>query len=655
MAMGNDAFAGERCARLVKQKKKHNFCYSIQTQNLNMTEKSTRFLGATLGLMLMAGTLAQAQTIDWNKTFGGNGADIGYSIKATADGGYIVAGSTTSNNADLAGLAKGGKDMLLMKLAGDGTVQWAKTFGGSGDDEANSVVATADGGYIIAGFTTSTDGDAVGNRDASGLFGDFLIVKVNSAGTKQWSRVAGGTDDEVAECIIQAADGGYLVVGKARSTDVDVQGNHNSFGEDYDAWVVKLNSNGTVAWRKALGGTGEDIAYSAVQSADGNYVIVGSTNSNDGDVSSGKGAKDLWLLKLSANGSTISWQKCMGGAADDWGKSITNTSDGGFIVAGSTMSAAGSGDVGAQNGGSDAWVLKLNQNGDITWEESFGGSSKEEGSDVKPADDGYILASYTESSGQGGDFLVTKISLAGVQQWSRRLGGNAADYPYAILYGADNKYVVVGRSNSIGGDLQGLNKGGIDVWAIKITPPVPVPLTLLQFSALAQGGNVAISWKTADEVNTSHFTVQRSADGQNFQNLQRIEAKGASSTANLYTAIDAKPLAGPSYYRILMADKDGTTTFSQIVRLNFAGQLTANIWPNPAGNKLALMVNSGRATTASLSITNMLGSVVATKAVQLAQASQRIEWDIQSLPTGAFTITLTTADGQKSLMRFVKQ
>ncbi|MDE2180364.1 MAG: hypothetical protein KGJ40_05895, partial [candidate division NC10 bacterium] len=245
-------------------------------------------------------TFAATPTPSFAKTYGGANDDWIGSIRQTTDGGYIVAGYTTSFGA-------GNADAWVLKLDATGAVQWQKTYGGVGYDEATSIQQTTDGGYIVAGYTNSF---GAGYQDA-------WVLKLDSTGTVVWQQTYGGTDYDYATSIQQTTDGGYIVAGRTRS--------FGGAGFD-DAWILKLNSTGTVEWQKTYGGTGGDEATSIQQTTDGGYIVAGST-------SFGAGNADAWVLKLDAVGA-VQWQRTYGGAANDYATSIHQTADGGYIVSG---------------------------------------------------------------------------------------------------------------------------------------------------------------------------------------------------------------------------------------------------------------------------------------------------------------------------------
>ncbi|MCF8293672.1 MAG: hypothetical protein K9I70_07660, partial [Chitinophagaceae bacterium] len=326
-------------------------------------------------------TFAQSPTIQWQKCLGGSSWEQAMSINQTVDGGYIVAGYSASNDGDVTG-NHGSADYWVVKLNSTGVVQWQKSLGGSGDDAAFSVQQTADSGYIVAGWSASNDGDVTGNHG----YADYWVVKLTATGVIQWQKSLGGTGSDYPYSIQQTADSGYIVAGYSYSTDGDVTGNHGSA----DYWVVKLNSTGVVQWQKSLGGTGGDGAYSIQQTADSGYIVAGGSESNDGDVTGNHGSADYWVVKLNSTG-VVQWQKSLGGSGDDAANSIQQTADSGYIVAG--YSTSNDGDVTGNHGSGDYWVVKLNSTGVVQWQKSLGGSGDDAANSIQQtADSGYIVA-----------------------------------------------------------------------------------------------------------------------------------------------------------------------------------------------------------------------------------------------------------------------
>jgi uncharacterized Fe-S cluster protein YjdI len=306
--------------------------------------------------------------IAWQKTYGGVGVDIAHSMQQTSDGGFIVAGETSSFGADT--------DLWILKLDAQGNIAWQKIYGGSGVDIAHSVQQTSDGGFIVAGETSSFGADT-----------DVWILKMDANGDIAWEKRYGGSGEDIAHSIRQTSDGGYIVAGES-----------NSFGGgDKDVWVLRIASTGAIQWQKTYGtNTSEDFAYSVQQTSDASFIVAGEMIS---------GRPDIWVLKLDANG-IIEWQKTYGGANDDAAKSIQQTSDGGYILAGITSSFA--------HFFGDMWLLRLDASGTIQWEKTYGGNVSNSANSIRQIHDGgYIVAGTTTSFGGNANYWVLKLDGAG--------------------------------------------------------------------------------------------------------------------------------------------------------------------------------------------------------------------------------------------------
>lgn len=309
-------------------------------------------------------SFAQAPSIEWQKCLGGNNTDWAYSTQPTSDGGFIIAGESRSLNGNVSG-NHGNYDCWIVKLNHSGIMQWQKCLGGSWDDYAYSIQQTTDGGYIIAGSTYSNDGDVSGNHDSTGFTADFWVVKLDNFGNIQWQKTLGGSLDDWGYSVEQTTDGGYIIAGNTTSNDGDVNGNHDITGNYYDFWIVKLTTTGNLQWQKCFGGSWHEYANSIQQTTDGGYVIAGSTESNDGDVSSNYGNEDCWLIKLDSLGSLL-WEKNLGGSSNDFAYEVHQTFENGFILAGNTSS--NDYDVSGNNGYFDYWIVKLNAVGSVEWQ-----------------------------------------------------------------------------------------------------------------------------------------------------------------------------------------------------------------------------------------------------------------------------------------------
>jgi len=357
----------------------------------------------------------------WTKTFGGSGNDHGHSVHQTSDGGYVIAGSTGSYGA-------GSDDVWLIKTDSSGSMAWNKTFGGSGNDYGHSVQETPDGGYVIAGYTDSYGAGS----------GDVWLIKADSSGNLAWDKTFGGPSEDHGYSVQQTSDGGYIIAG---STDSYGAGND-------DVWLIKADSSGSMAWNKTFGGSGDDYGYSVQETSDGGYVIAGATGSY------GAGNDDVWLIKADSSGNGT-WDKTFGGSGLDWSHSVRQTSDGGYIIAVSTDS------YGAGN--DDVWLIRADSSGNVTWDKTFGGSGDDYGHSVQEtSDEGYVIAGATGSYGAGNDDVwLIKTDSSGNAVWDKTLGGSNSDYGWLIQQTSDGGYIIAGYTDSYGA-------GGYDIWLIKV-------------------------------------------------------------------------------------------------------------------------------------------------------------------------------------------
>ncbi len=393
---------------------------------------------------------------------GSEGDDFSGAI-ATADGGYIVTGSTNSNDGDFSGL-RGRSDGFVIKYNASGAIQWKKTYGGTEDEGLSGIQATADGGYLVTGWTWSQDGDLTANKGKS----DYWILKISSTGNKEWSKSYGGPEYDYSSTVLTTADGGYIITGHSNSTGGDVAGQHQA--GSYDAWIIKLNGSGALQWSKAFGGTQDDYAGDMINTADGNYLMTGITRSTDGDLSSSAGNADGWLLKFSPSGALL-WSKTYGGSMNDFFASITVTSDGGYLINGSTNS--NDGPFSSNHGNYDALLLKVSSTGNVEWNKLLGGKDYDDVAPMVPLSDGnYLMGgnSYSLDGGMPGhhgkgDVWLMQVNSSGMPVWNRQIGGSNADYISFIIRLTNNQYVAGGFTQSNDHDMIN-SKGKEDAWLL---------------------------------------------------------------------------------------------------------------------------------------------------------------------------------------------
>ncbi len=357
----------------------------------------------------------------WNSVFGGSENDVGLNVRQTADGGYIVVGSTYS-------YGSGDSDVWLIKTDEFGNEQWNRTFGGPYIDHGSSVLPASDGGYIVVGYTAS-----FGEGDY-----DVWLIKVDESGDEQSSYTFGGSGREKARGIQATLDGGYLIAGSTRSIG----------GGDYDAWIVKTDEScqGQSSW--SFGEDGRDEIFCIQPTWESGYYMVGSTQSFNA------GSSNAWLIRTDDFGH-FDWHRVYG--SDNFGKAyyVEPTPDLGNIIVGYTVTGTAD--------DYDVWLIKTDLNGDEQWDRTFGGDGNDKGcSGHRSPDGGYIIFGTTDSYGAGDlDIWMIKVSDSGSEQWNLTFGENGSDECLNSQPTADGGYIMVGSTTSFG-------SGGTDVWLIKV-------------------------------------------------------------------------------------------------------------------------------------------------------------------------------------------
>ncbi len=335
---------------------------------------------------LLAVKYAKSGTQEWKKTFGGFENDEACDLVVLADGSSLVVGSTGSPQGDVSGY-HGCNDLWAVRLDASGNIRWQKAFGGSLEDFGFGVVTASDGSFVIAGATSSTDGDVSGNHGGS----DAWLIRLDDAGNLLWQTCIGGKGDDMAFDVIRGIDEGFVAVGRLDRLptveDVDLQ--TNGLG---NVLAAKLAADGTIAWQSDFGGWEEDVGYGIATAADGTYIIAGMSRSYNASSRDHLGGDDAWVLDIDSTGHML-WNKVFGGWADDCLRSIKPMADGNFICIGTTSSANASGDVGGLHGNSsDVWLVAVDGEGGLLWQRCLGGRDTDAGYDAYDLSDGSFRA-----------------------------------------------------------------------------------------------------------------------------------------------------------------------------------------------------------------------------------------------------------------------
>lgn len=444
-------------------------------------------------------------------------------MRPTLDGAYIMVGTSTSSDGDVKS-NRGYYDVWILKIDTLGNVIWTKSLGGGSTDGARSVQSTTDGGYIVGATTSSFDGD-VTTRGGNRFDSDFWIIKLSNSGTVQWQKCLGGSKSDAVYSIQNTSDDGYIVVGSSESNDGDVSGHHiEPIFVSRDYWIVKLNNAGNIQWQKSLGGTRDDVATHVEQTSDGGYIVAGYTYSNDGDVtnfhnSGGTGGADYWIVKLTSTG-VIQWQKCMGGNFGDGAWDIKQTNEGGFIVVGSTNSVDG--DVSSNHGIDDYWIVKLDISGNISWQKTFGGSKNDIALSVKQNNSGgYLVMGYSSSNNDNVtinngsfDYWILQINSTGNIEWEKNLGGSLDEVGYSIESTRDSGFITAGVTYSNDLDVKG-SHGGIDGWVVKLKQMPCVPSVNITTSSTSSCASTLTTFTATPTNGGTSPTYQWKVNGLN--------------------------------------------------------------------------------------------------------------------------------------------
>ncbi len=359
--------------------------------------------------------------INWERFYGGNGEDAGFALNRASDG-FIIAGHTNSSG-------NGGFDFFLVRIDENGDTLWTRTAGGSDDDFSRCVISTEDGGFLVSGLTYSF---GAGNSDV-------FVVKYNSSGDTLWTRTFGGSIADEIYSIIEH-NGSYVLAGRTYS-----------FGAgNFDVYVIALNSDGDSLWTRTYGGTITDGANSIINAEDG-FLIVGYT------YSFGHGNYDVYVIRIDSSGSVL-WQRTYGGSDDDVGTSAVACDDGGFIIGGYTYSFT--------HGADDIYLIKIDSLGNLIWQRNFGGSGIDEIHALKRVGNLIFGAGVTESYGSGRrDAYVIAINGNGDMVWDETFGYSGNDGAYDIALARNGNLVITGYSNRY---------GSYDVYSVNFNPGVGI-------------------------------------------------------------------------------------------------------------------------------------------------------------------------------------
>lgn len=411
-----------------------------------------------------------SQDVLWEKSYGGKQADYLMDVQPTADYGFILAGSSISKKSGNKTLDNNGDlDYWIWKMDEKGDLDWQKNLGGSGTDFLQSIYLTNDGGFILAGTSSSEIG--FDKKEACKGKDDFWIIKLNAGGGEQWQKTIGGSGQEKLQNIIQTKDGGYLIAGSSSSdsSNLEMPSKESAGGKTEDSygnldyWVVKLDSEGNISWQKTIGGMYLDELRSIEQTIEGGYILGGYSNSPESGnkTENNIGNGDYWIVKLDDKGE-IKWQKTIGGDKDDQLYVVHQTDDKGYIVGGNSNSGSNNSKSKGNQSGTDFWVLKLNEEGGVLWEETYNfGKVDVLTSLIENEDHTFLIGGYAQSEladhsqkvfgkkaeKEGvNDYIALKINEKGEELWSKTIGSAGKDLLRKVIETRDGGYLLAGTS-----------------------------------------------------------------------------------------------------------------------------------------------------------------------------------------------------------------
>jgi hypothetical protein len=507
--------------------------------------------------------------IQWQKSFGTPSTEYPMDVQQTRDGGFIVGGWSPYfpiPGGNKTSPSYGSHDFWIVRTDPAGTKLWDRSYGGNDQDTLETLHQTSDGGFILGGTTwyASSGGNKTSTNYGSS---DFWVVRTDASGYKLWDRSFGADGYESLQSIQQTSDGGFILAGVSSSWSTNEVKTAQPLGDD-DFWIVRLDAEGNRLWDRTYGAGLKEHANVIRQTPDGGFLIGGSTQGGlNFTTRRGFGNYDFWIVRIDANGNKL-WDNLFGGPAQDELVSIALTTDGGCVLGGWSLSINGGNKTSANYGGPDYWVIRLDAGGNKVWERSYGGVEWDILGSISANSDGtFLLAGYSLSPPGGSkttpllggwDCWLIRIDGNGNELWQAGFGGQSSETPEAAHQTTDGGYIFTGRSSSMDGDRNGQGFGSDDFWLVKLTPDNPddcdhdgVPNsqdecaeTPLGSVINAQGCSIAQLCPCAMESHDEYVTCVRDA-ARAFQQAGLISNSQRRQLVENARAASCPPSAGP--------------------------------------------------------------------------------------------------------------
>ena len=416
-----------------------------------------------LWIILTCKICSAQPSIAWQHNYGGSVNEFPGSIQPTNDGGFVVLANTYSNDGQVTG-QHGQLDLWVVKLDENGELEWQSCFGSSGNDFAGDIRQTPDGGFLIIGSANTVDGDVSNTAGSS----DIWVVKLNATGNLDWEKSYGGSLPEIGRWLHLLPNGEVLLFGETFSPEIE-----GAIG-DRDAWVVRIAEDGTQLQQRRYGGTMDDLMGYSAYFSNGSLIFSGATNSNDGDAEGNHGGGDGMVLSLDEN-LNVNWHTCIGGSSHD--NAIANCTSGDGSIYVGVIALSLDGQITNARGAGDFWIVKLSPAGEFLAQGSFGGSALDGLWSILPAQSGgayalgFTFSTDVDVSDPKGaeDVWLIKVDEDLQLVWELSLGGTSGDRGYSMCFAPDGGLVLACGSASSDGGLTG-NFGGGDLWVVKFNP-----------------------------------------------------------------------------------------------------------------------------------------------------------------------------------------
>lgn len=589
-----------------------------------------------LSLPLLARMPAAAQG-SFFLTFGGSQLDYSHAMTMAPGNAYISTGPTRS--------LSGSNDVYLMKLDINGNAAWVRTYGSPGNEGTQGLARTTDGGFAIGAYSNGFGG---------GTF-DLYLIKTNSNGVFQWSRVLASPQNDQLSETMETSDQGILMVGTTAVSNNDM-------------WLVKYSATGTLLWSKRYDLGMHESGFGITELPDGTLLMCGATmpdffGTTDNAV----------LMRLDAMGNVI-WSNVYAGAGAEMGFDVIRGLDGNLYMGGYTTS------FGA--GSRDMFLMQLGVSGAVNWTRTYGGPGMEFGgyNVVQTSDGGFALGGNTTSFGAGAqDFLLLKTNAGGTLQWARTYGGPSSDYGYEIIEAAPNEFVIHGNTQSFGmgnWDMLIIKTGANGVIGCNSSTVSPVstspsftatptaatvsnhgtelahttitgtgsftrmaicqvlPILVTHFQGERQEPGVQLTWGSSTWTDHLVFEIQRSGDGEWFETIGHVDAAPAPAE---YAFHDPVEVSGTVFYRLHILGANGSEDYSETISLSSEFSSAMRLWPNPCDGICHLNLDE---VEASVEVMDMQGREL--HSISLTQSAGKATLDLSHLPKGVYWVEIQT-------------